>query len=219
MKRRFWERTDKGGSSTPGSFDSRGRVSSLFFLALFFVVVVFLHGRRSQRRRRMERATLGKIPAIQFFETEFSTSGVWLAQKREFFLFFFLEHYIYIGCHPIVIEEYPCVFVKTHVYISRQMAEWYLFCESLDSWAALPSSVAKRWRLALLCEPFTIAKVISLLRVADDEASLWATVTLFYSVNTGAKWWSFPQKIQLSLRAKATESKREKNFFFLAWRR
>jgi len=87
MKRR-WERTDKGGSST-GSFDSRGRVSSLFFLALFFVVVVFLHGRRSQRRRRMERATLGKIPAIQFFETEFSTSGVWLAQKREFFLFFF----------------------------------------------------------------------------------------------------------------------------------
>jgi hypothetical protein len=89
MKRRRRERTDKGGSSTPGSFDSRGRVSSLFFLALFFVVVVFLHGRRSQRRRRMERATLGKIPAIQFFETEFSTSGVWLAQKREFFLFFF----------------------------------------------------------------------------------------------------------------------------------
>ena len=131
--------------------------------------------------------------------------------KSESSSFFFSGalHYIYIGCHPIVIEEYPCVFVKTHVYISRQMAEWYLFCESLDSWAALPSSVAKRWRLALLCEPFTIA----------IEASLWATVTLFYSVNTGAKWWSFPQKIQLSLRAKATESKREKNFFFLAWRR
>ena len=30
MKRRRRERTDKGGSSTPGSFDSRGRVSSLF---------------------------------------------------------------------------------------------------------------------------------------------------------------------------------------------
>jgi len=54
------------GVRVRGSFDSRGRVSSHFFLALFFVVVVFLHCRRSQRRRRMERATLGKIPAIHF---------------------------------------------------------------------------------------------------------------------------------------------------------
>ena len=69
------ERT-KGVRVHRGVLTRAGEFLPIFFLALFFVVVVFLHGRRSQRRRRMERATLGKIPAIQFFETEFSTSGV-----------------------------------------------------------------------------------------------------------------------------------------------
>ena len=59
-----WERTDKGGSSTE-SFDLRGRVS-LLFCVLFFVVVLLhifslLHRRRSQRRLYMEeRAFFGK---------------------------------------------------------------------------------------------------------------------------------------------------------------
>ena len=83
MKRRRRERTDKGGSSTPGSFDSRGRVSSLFSSCSFLC------------RRRL------RISSFFFIEEEevnddalgrgdifFPESGVWLAQKREFFLFF-----------------------------------------------------------------------------------------------------------------------------------
>ena len=64
MNEKSWERTDKGGSSTE-SFDLRGRVS-LLFCVLFFVVVLLhifslLHRRRSQRRLYMEeRAFFGK---------------------------------------------------------------------------------------------------------------------------------------------------------------
>ena len=74
MKRRFWERTDKGGSSTPGSFDSRGRVSSHFFL--YFVVVVVVTFLLSSREEEEE-------------EVDDDTGSLSLAQKREFFLFFF----------------------------------------------------------------------------------------------------------------------------------
>ena len=98
MKRRFWERTDKGGSST-GSFDSRGRVSSLFFSCSFLC----------RRRLRIssfffieeeevndddvvwKEQTLGKIPAIHFFETESSTSGSLTRSKASVFLFFWLH--------------------------------------------------------------------------------------------------------------------------------
>ena len=68
MKRRFWERTDKGGSST-GSFDSRGRVSSYFFL--YFVVVTFLLSSREEEEEEVDddtgSLTRSKARVLPFF--------------------------------------------------------------------------------------------------------------------------------------------------------
>ena len=95
MKRRFWERTDKGGSSTPGSFDSRGRVS-LLFCVLFFVVVLLhifslLHRRRSQRRLYMEERAFfwERIPTFHFLKRILVPVGEFVSIKIESSLLFF----------------------------------------------------------------------------------------------------------------------------------
>ena len=87
MNEKSWERTDKGGSSTE-SFDLRGRVS-LLFCVLFFVVVLLhifslLHRRRSQRRHVEERAFFGKE-----FQPFIFWNGIWVPWHRrlgEFFI-------------------------------------------------------------------------------------------------------------------------------------
>ena len=87
MNEKSWERTDKGGSSTE-SFDLRGRVS-LLFCVLFFVVVLLhifslLHRRRSQRRHMEERAFFGKE-----FQPFIFWNGIWVPWHRrlgEFFI-------------------------------------------------------------------------------------------------------------------------------------
>ena len=94
MNEKSWERTDKGGSSTE-SFDLRGRVS-LLFCVLFFVVVLLhifslLHRRRSQRRLYMEeRAFFGKeFQAFHFWKRSFSTVGSLYRLKSRVLSFFF----------------------------------------------------------------------------------------------------------------------------------
>ena len=94
MNEKSWERTDKGGSSTE-SFDLRGRVS-LLFCVLFFVVVLLhifslLHRRRSQRRLYMEeRAFFGKEFQPFIFEKGVSVPvGEFVSIKIESSLLFF----------------------------------------------------------------------------------------------------------------------------------
>ena len=73
MNEKSWERTDKGGSSTPGSFDSRGRVSSHFFLYFVVVVVVvtFLLSSREEEEEEVDddtgSLTRSKARVLPFF--------------------------------------------------------------------------------------------------------------------------------------------------------
>jgi len=101
MKRRRRERTDKGGSSTPGSFDSRGRVSSLFFFLLFSLssstshFFFLLHRRRRSQRRR--GTSHGKSKTLWEEETFFSQSREFDSLKSESSSFFF--RFFFRGAH------------------------------------------------------------------------------------------------------------------------
>jgi len=76
MKRR-WERTDKGGSST-GSFDSRGRVSSLFFLLFSLSSLYFFMEEEVNDDVAWKEQNLGEFDSLKSESSSF------------FFRFFFL---------------------------------------------------------------------------------------------------------------------------------
>ena len=63
----FGKERTKGVRVHRGVLTRAGEFLPFFFLALFFVVVVFLHCRRSQRRRRTERANSGKDSSHSIF--------------------------------------------------------------------------------------------------------------------------------------------------------
>ena len=100
MNEKSWERTDKGGSSTE-SFDLRGRVS-LLFCVLFFVVVLLhifslLYRRRSQRRHVEERAFFGKeFQPFIFWNGSLSTVGgvLYRLKSRVLSFFFGLQKHV-----------------------------------------------------------------------------------------------------------------------------
>ena len=112
MNEKSWERTDKGGSSTE-SFDLRGRVS-LLFCVLFFVVVLLhifslLHRRRSQRRLYMEERA--------FFGKEFQPFIRVLSQKKKKKFVSFLAYIctLCLGCMQIYAQTTKIFFFPAHI--------------------------------------------------------------------------------------------------------